>query len=94
MTTVLAAVALFMLAFLGMAVGLLRGRVLQGSCGGSSAEGGSCGCTPKRKAACDLEKVRQAALRVQAERAGAAAEPAMDAEDACDVDGHHHPSAR
>ncbi len=93
MTTVVAAVALFLLAFLGMAVGLLRGRALQGSCGGSGAEGGSCGCTPKRKAACDLEKVRQAALRVQAERSGLAADPAKEAPDACEVEGHTHPSA-
>lgn len=53
MSTFLATLLLFGLAMGAMAIGLVAGRSLKGSCGGS---GGSCPCTPDEKRACELKR--------------------------------------
>ena len=53
MSTFIATLLLFALVMGGMAIGLLTGRSLKGSCGGN---GGSCPCTPEAKAACELKR--------------------------------------
>jgi hypothetical protein len=58
-TTILAGVVGFGLLFAAMAVGLLRGRELRGSCGGK--DGADCICTAADQAACELRKLKEAA---------------------------------
>ena len=70
-TMALVTVGVFGLMFAAMAVGLLRGKALRGSCGGVGDA--SCVCSPIQQANCDLHKVKEAAERVAAERAAAAA---------------------
>ena len=65
----LVAIGVFGLAFAGMALGLLRGRELKGSCGGVA--GSACLCSSGKQQECELKKVKEAAERVAAERAAA-----------------------
>ena len=51
MATFLATIAIFALLMGGMALGLMRGRVLRGSCGGSSA-GEDCSCSAIKREQC------------------------------------------
>lgn len=69
-TTAFVAVGAFGLLFAAMAVGLLRGRELKGSCGGVA--GSACLCSDGQQQRCELKKVKEAAERVAAERAAAA----------------------
>jgi hypothetical protein len=57
----LVTVAAFGLIFAAMAVGLLRGKALRGSCGGVGA--GACVCSPAQQADCELHKVKEAIER-------------------------------
>ncbi len=53
MTSFIAALIFFALVMGGMAIGLVAGRRLKGSCGGT---GGSCPCTPEEKHVCELKR--------------------------------------
>jgi hypothetical protein len=53
MTTFIATLILFALVMGGMAIGLLAGRSLKGSCGGRD---GSCPCTAEERRACELKR--------------------------------------
>ncbi len=53
MTTFIAALIFFALVMGGMAIGLVAGRSLKGSCGGTD---GSCPCTPEEQRACELKR--------------------------------------
>ena len=53
MSTVIATLLIFALVMGGMAIGLISGRTLKGSCGGS---GGDCPCTPEEQRACELKR--------------------------------------
>ncbi|MEY3014791.1 MAG: hypothetical protein RIT45_3526 [Pseudomonadota bacterium] len=66
-STALVAVGAFGLLFAAMAVGLLRGKALKGSCGGVA--GSACLCTDGQQQRCELKKVKEAAERMAAERA-------------------------
>lgn len=65
-TMALVTVGAFGLLFAAMAVGLLRGRALRGSCGG--VPGSDCVCTEEEQNACELKKVKEAAQRLAARR--------------------------
>lgn len=56
MTTVLATIALFALLMGAMALGLTRGRVLQGSCGGSGEE---CACDAIKRRRCQHKQAAE-----------------------------------
>ncbi len=66
-STALVAVGAFGLLFGAMAIGLLRGKELKGSCGGVA--GSACLCSSGQQQRCELKKVKEAADRMAAERA-------------------------
>lgn len=71
-STALVAVGAFGLLFAAMAVGLLRGKALKGSCGGVA--GSACLCSDGQQQACELkQKIKEAAERAAAERAATGA---------------------
>jgi hypothetical protein len=53
MSTLIATLLLFALVMGGMAIGLVSGRSLKGSCGGRR---GDCPCTPDEQHACELKR--------------------------------------
>lgn len=55
MTTIFATIVVVGIVMGAMAIGLVSGRVLKGSCGGS---GGECPCTPAEQATCELKRRR------------------------------------
>ncbi|MEM9803616.1 MAG: hypothetical protein AAGA20_25085 [Planctomycetota bacterium] len=67
----LAAVAVFAIAIAGMAVGLLRGRELSGSCGGIGPDGepiADCLCELQNAPVCDARKELMELARKKRER--------------------------
>lgn len=74
----LAALIVFLVALAGMAVGLLRGRPLSGSCGGVGPDGESladCLCELQNAPVCDARKeIIRLARRAEARRDAARAD--------------------
>lgn len=71
MTTYLIVLAVFLVAVAAMAVGLLRGKALSGSCGGVGPDGESiadCLCEMQNAPVCDARKELLALAKRKAER--------------------------